>query len=159
MLRSVIHPYDAVQVVLLVYSCTAVQLYSCTAVQLYGTSSSLARGTVSGYGTVLFVSSRSKTGGRMPMSWSDGEHRGRDGGRGEQAAPKRHRIPRFDAAKPCSPLPRYQHRILPYLTLDLPRLYSWTCNTAGHTIRPDMQYGWTCNLPVRLDMRVHCRPG
>ena len=73
------------------------------------------------------------------MNGSDGEHRGRDGGRGEQAAPKRHRIPRFDVAKPCSP-PNIAYSYLTWLT----RLYSWTCNTAGHAIRLDMQYGWTC---------------
>ena len=74
------------------------------------------------------------------MNGSDGEHRGRDGGRGEQAAPKRHRIPRFDVAKPCSPP-----------NIALPRLYSLTCNTAGHTIRLHMQYGCTCVCTAVFD--------
>ena len=85
------------------------------------------------------------------MNGSDGEHRGRDGGRGEKATPKRHRIPRFDVAKPCSP--PIATLTLPYHLTWLTRLYSCTCNTAGHALRLDMHYGWTCN------MRVHGRPG
>ena len=80
------------------------------------------------------------------MNGGDGEHRCRGGGRGEQASPKRHRIPRFDVAKPCSP-PNIA--LLPYLTL--PRLYSFTCNTAGHEIRLHMQYGCICVYTAVLD--------
>ena len=86
------------------------------------------------------------------MNGSDGEHRGRDGGRGEQAAPKRHRIPRFDVAKPCSP--PIATLTLPYHLTWLTRLYSCTCTTAGHALRLDMQHACTRPSWMRSENRA-----
>ena len=55
---------------------------------------------------------------RRPMCGSHGEHTGRDGGTGEQAAPKRltHHIPAFRGSTRRSHARRYQHRIFSPIT-------------------------------------------